>query len=89
VSTLSGLNKWVGRQMRGSADGDMAQYENRVYEAAAALLRSVLAGCGAGEGTIRPVLARRGRRRWAGWSAEAHRECFEAVDEAARTPAQR
>jgi signal transduction histidine kinase len=33
VNTLPGLNKWVGRQMRGSADGDMAQYENRVYEA--------------------------------------------------------
>jgi signal transduction histidine kinase len=33
MSTFSGLNKWVGRQMRGAADGDMAQYENRVYEA--------------------------------------------------------
>jgi signal transduction histidine kinase len=33
MSTLSGLNKWVGKQIHGSADGDMAQYENRVYEA--------------------------------------------------------
>ena len=33
LSTLSGLNKWVGRRMRGHPDGDMAQYENRVYEA--------------------------------------------------------
>jgi signal transduction histidine kinase len=33
MSTFSGLNKWVGRQIRGAADGDMAQYENRVYEA--------------------------------------------------------
>jgi signal transduction histidine kinase len=33
VSTLSGINKWVGRQVRGPADGDLAQYENRVHEA--------------------------------------------------------
>jgi hypothetical protein len=33
MSTLSGLNKWVGRQMRGHDDGDLAQYENRVHEA--------------------------------------------------------
>jgi signal transduction histidine kinase len=33
MNTLFGLNKWVGRQIRGSADGDMAQYENRVHEA--------------------------------------------------------
>jgi signal transduction histidine kinase len=33
MSTLSGLNKWVGKQLRGSGDGDMAQYENRVYGA--------------------------------------------------------
>jgi signal transduction histidine kinase len=33
MNTLFGLNKWVGRQIRGTADGDMAQYENRVHEA--------------------------------------------------------
>ena len=33
MSTLSGLNKWVGKRVRGSASGDIAQYENRVYEA--------------------------------------------------------
>jgi len=33
MSTLSGLNKWVGRQIRGPADGDTARYENRIYEA--------------------------------------------------------
>lgn len=33
MSTFSGLNKWVGRQMRGAADDDTALYENRVYEA--------------------------------------------------------
>jgi signal transduction histidine kinase len=33
MSTLSGLNKWVGRQMRGPAEGDGAPHENRVYEA--------------------------------------------------------
>jgi signal transduction histidine kinase len=33
VSTFSGLNKWVGSRIRGSADGDLAQYENRVHEA--------------------------------------------------------
>ena len=33
MSTLSGLNKWVGRQIRGDANGDLAQYENRVHEA--------------------------------------------------------
>jgi signal transduction histidine kinase len=33
MSTFSSLNNWVGRQIRGAADGDMAQYENRVYEA--------------------------------------------------------
>lgn len=32
MSTLSGLNKWVGRRIHAS-DGGMAQYENRVYEA--------------------------------------------------------
>jgi signal transduction histidine kinase len=35
MSTLFALNKWVGRQIRGSADGDMTQYENRVHEARA------------------------------------------------------
>jgi signal transduction histidine kinase len=33
MNTLFGLNKWVGRQIRGTVDGDMAQYENRVHEA--------------------------------------------------------
>jgi signal transduction histidine kinase len=33
MNTLFGLNRWVGRQIRGTADGDMAQYENRVHEA--------------------------------------------------------
>lgn len=33
MSALFGLNKWVGRQVRGSAGGDVAQYENRVHEA--------------------------------------------------------
>jgi signal transduction histidine kinase len=33
MSTLSGLNKWVGKQIRGAGDGDLAQYENRVHEA--------------------------------------------------------
>ena len=33
MSTVFALNRWVGRQIRGSADGDMAEYENRVYEA--------------------------------------------------------
>ena len=33
MNTLFGLNKWVGRQIRGSADSDMTQYENRVHEA--------------------------------------------------------
>jgi signal transduction histidine kinase len=33
MSTLSGLNRWVGRQIRGPAEGDTARYENRVYEA--------------------------------------------------------
>lgn len=33
MSTLSSLNKWVGRQMRCTAGTGMAQYENRVYEA--------------------------------------------------------
>jgi signal transduction histidine kinase len=33
VSPLSGLNRWIGKRVRGSADGDMARYENRVYEA--------------------------------------------------------
>ena len=32
MSTLSGLNKWVGRRIH-AGDGGMAQYENRVYEA--------------------------------------------------------
>ena len=32
MSTLSGLNKWVGRRMN-AGDGGLAQYENRVYEA--------------------------------------------------------
>lgn len=35
MSTLFALNKWVGRQIRGAADGDMTQYENRVHEARA------------------------------------------------------
>lgn len=33
MSTLSGLNRWVGRQIRGPAEGDTARYENRVLEA--------------------------------------------------------
>jgi signal transduction histidine kinase len=33
MSSLIALNKWVGRQIRGSADGDMTLYENRVLEA--------------------------------------------------------
>lgn len=33
MSTFSGLNKWVGSRIRGSAGGDLAQYENRVHEA--------------------------------------------------------
>lgn len=33
MNTVFALNKWVGRQIRGSADGDMAEYENRVHEA--------------------------------------------------------
>jgi signal transduction histidine kinase len=33
MSALFGLNKWVGRQIRGADDGDMTEYENRVYEA--------------------------------------------------------
>jgi signal transduction histidine kinase len=33
MSALSGLNKWVGRQIRSADDGDMAEYENRVHEA--------------------------------------------------------
>ncbi|HEY6495210.1 MAG TPA: ATP-binding protein [Trebonia sp.] len=33
MSTLSGLNKWVGRQIRGDADDGLARYENRVIEA--------------------------------------------------------
>lgn len=33
MRTLSGLNQWVGRQLRGSAEGDAARYENEVYEA--------------------------------------------------------
>jgi hypothetical protein len=57
---------------------------------AAALLCAVLADRGADQAVIRPVrvqgAARRGR---AAWSAEADRECFQAVNEAARTPAQR
>ena len=32
MSTLPGLNKWVGRRIH-AGDGGMAQYENRVYEA--------------------------------------------------------
>jgi signal transduction histidine kinase len=32
MSTLSGLNKWVGRRIH-AGDGGMAQHENRVYEA--------------------------------------------------------
>ena len=33
MSTVFALNRWVGRQIRGSADDDMAEYENRVQEA--------------------------------------------------------
>jgi signal transduction histidine kinase len=33
MNTLFGLNKWVGKQIRGSDDSDMTQYENRVHEA--------------------------------------------------------
>ena len=33
MNTVFAINKWVGRQIRGSADGDMAEYENRVHEA--------------------------------------------------------
>ena len=56
---------------------------------AAALLCSVLASAEPGLAATRPLSAAGGRRRTASWSAEAHRERFEAVDEAARTPAQR
>jgi signal transduction histidine kinase len=33
MNTLFGLNKWVGKQIRGADDSDMTQYENRVHEA--------------------------------------------------------
>jgi signal transduction histidine kinase len=33
LNTLFGLNRWVGRQVRGSADGDITRYENLVHEA--------------------------------------------------------
>lgn len=33
MNALFGLNKWVGRQIRGADDSDMAEYENRVHEA--------------------------------------------------------
>jgi len=29
MNALFGLNKWVGRQIRGADDSDMAEYENR------------------------------------------------------------
>jgi signal transduction histidine kinase len=33
MTTRFALNEWVGRRIRGSADGDMEQYANRVHEA--------------------------------------------------------
>jgi signal transduction histidine kinase len=33
MNALAALNKWLGRQLRGSADHDAVQYANRVHEA--------------------------------------------------------
>jgi hypothetical protein len=59
---------------------------------AAALLCTVLPGWEAGQAAIGPAGRRRVRRRAKPaptWSAEADRECFQSVNEAAGAPAQR
>jgi hypothetical protein len=70
-------------ERRGGLTGRPAEFGAQ----AAALLCSVLTGWDADQGMTRPSGTPHARRRRAAWSAEADRECFQPVNEAAGTPA--